>query len=186
MSEEEATQQVSSLYESWYAIVFRYAARLAGRVDIAEEVVQEAFIQLYQGLVAGKQIRNPRAWTFCVVRRQVGRRLGHFRRDRDRYVPLETLDILPAGHVGPYELESEAERIQTYFSVLARREEEVILLRLAGMRYREIADELGITISSVNTLLVRALRKLKIAIKLDELTDSSSHETADRTPKTLQ
>jgi RNA polymerase sigma-70 factor (ECF subfamily) len=186
MTEEEATQLVSSLYESWYAIVVRYASRLVGNVDIVEDVVQDAFMQLYQELLAGRQIKNPRAWTFCVVRRQVRRRGAYFRRETDRHQPLETLNTLPAGRVDPSEVESQADRMQKFFSVLTRREEEVISLRMAGMTYRGIADELGITVSSVNTLLIRALRKLKTAIGFDESRDFSSYETENYRPKTLQ
>jgi RNA polymerase sigma factor (sigma-70 family) len=45
--------------------------------------------------------------------------------------------------------------------VLSRREEEVLLLRLDAMKYREIADQLGISMSFVNTILARVLQKLK-------------------------
>jgi RNA polymerase sigma factor (sigma-70 family) len=186
MTEEEATRVVVSLYESWYAIVLRYASRVAYSADIAEDIVQEAFMQLYRDLLNGKQIRNLRAWTFCVVRRQASRRWDHFRRDTDRHDPLEVLDHLNAGRVAPSEVESEADRVQKFFRVLTRREEETILLRMAGLKYRAIAKELGITVSSVNSLLIRALRKLKTAIMSDELRDSSSHETVGRIPRALQ
>ena len=54
--------------------------------------------------------------------------------------------------------------IRTLLSVLTPREEEVLLLRLDAMKYREIADQLGISMNSVNTLLARALRKLQEAM----------------------
>ena len=53
--------------------------------------------------------------------------------------------------------------IRSLLSVLTPREEEVLLLRLESLKYREIADQLGISINSVNTLLARALRKLQQA-----------------------
>jgi RNA polymerase sigma factor (sigma-70 family) len=54
--------------------------------------------------------------------------------------------------------------IRSLLSVLSPREEEVLLLRLEALKYREIADQLGISINSVNTLLARALRKLQAAV----------------------
>ena len=51
--------------------------------------------------------------------------------------------------------------IADYLCLLSRREEEVLLLRLEAMKYREIADQLGISMNSVNTILARALQKLK-------------------------
>ena len=60
-------------------------------------------------------------------------------------------------------------------SVLSERETEVLSLRLAELKYREIAAELGISSSSVNTLLCRALRKLQRVSNVD-----LSVVTADR------
>ena len=47
--------------------------------------------------------------------------------------------------------------------MLSPREEEVLLLKLEALKYREIAAQLGISMNSANTLLARALRKLKEA-----------------------
>ena len=48
-------------------------------------------------------------------------------------------------------------------SRLAPREREVVLLRAQGLRYREIASQLGISSNSVGTLLLRAMRKMRAA-----------------------
>jgi RNA polymerase sigma-70 factor (ECF subfamily) len=53
--------------------------------------------------------------------------------------------------------------IRSLLSVLSPREEEVLLLRLEALKYREIAEQLGISMNSVNTLLARSLRKLQEA-----------------------
>jgi RNA polymerase sigma factor (sigma-70 family) len=50
------------------------------------------------------------------------------------------------------------EDIRSLLSVLSPREEEVLLLRLESLKYREIASQLGISMNSVNTLLARALQ----------------------------
>ena len=54
--------------------------------------------------------------------------------------------------------------IRDLLSVLSPREEEVLLLRLDALKYREIADQLGISMNSVNALLARALRNLQVAM----------------------
>ena len=50
-----------------------------------------------------------------------------------------------------------------FLSVLTQREEEVMLLRAKGMKYREIADSLDISTNSVGTLVMRAVRKIRLA-----------------------
>ena len=62
--------------------------------------------------------------------------------------------------------------VRDLLGLLSRREEEVLLLRLEAMKYREIADHLGISMNSVNTLLARALRKLQTAAAQHAVTGS--------------
>lgn len=50
-------------------------------------------------------------------------------------------------------------------SLLTPRETEVLLLRLEGLKYHEIAGELDISLNTVGTLLVRSMRKLREAVR---------------------
>ena len=126
-----------------------------GKYDLAEDLVQDVFTQLYQALRSGKDIEHPKAWTMCVLRRAVNRGL----QERFRFDQLDELDLV---RERPEEL-ADVSIIQNLLYLLSRREEEVLLLRLEAMKYREIADHLGISMNSVNTLLARALRKLQKA-----------------------
>ena len=80
--------------------------------------------------------------------------------DRNLHDQLDEMDIPgePAAEI------SKLVEIRGLLSVLSPREEEVLLLRLEALKYREIADHLGISMNSVNTLLARALRKLQTAM----------------------
>src|SRR5207245_5433388 len=100
-------------------------------------------------------IEHPKAWTICVLRRAMNRQI----KDRTPHEPLDELEL--AGETAT-ELSSLAD-IRSLLSVLSPREEEVLLLRLEALKYREIAEQLGISMNSVNTLLARALRKLQEA-----------------------
>lgn len=122
---------------------------------MAEDLAQETFCELYKSLRSGRTIDYPKAWTLCVLKREMNRRL----KDRSLYDPLNELDF--AG--GPTPGISAVDDLQSLFHVLTHREGEVLLLRLESLKYREIADQLGISINSVNTLLSRALKKLQLA-----------------------
>ena len=156
MSRDEATAVVNALFDSWYDAMVRYACRLTGSADAAEEVVQEAFLQLFDQLCSGTIIANPRAWTFCVVRRGAGRRVE---RHLNREVSLDDTDLLE-NLATPPDCGASGD-LERMLSVLTRREMEVVMLRLESMKYREIGAALGISGNSVNVLLARALRKLQ-------------------------
>jgi RNA polymerase sigma-70 factor (ECF subfamily) len=155
VNETDATTLVTELFDRWYTPLVRYAIRSTAAHDHAEDLVQDAFMQLYQALRSGKCIEYPKAWTLCVVRRAVSRQL----QERFRYEQLDELEI---AQVWPEDA-ADAFTVHSLLGLLSRREEEVLLLRLESMKYREIADHLGISMNSVNTFLARALRKLHAA-----------------------
>ena len=161
MDPKEATKIVTDLFGSGYLMLVRYAVRATGSLEVAEDLVQEAFMLLYRELRRGQSIENPKAWTFCVIRRLISKEVNTYRRTNALHEPLTVLDDLPAP--GDSHLRPQLDDVTRLFSVLTRREEEVTLLRMAALKYREIADQLGISPKSVSTLLARALRKLRKA-----------------------
>lgn len=158
MNESDATELVTALFDRWYMSLVRYALRTTASYESAEDLAQDAFMQLYRALRAGKKIEHPKAWTICVLRRAMNRQM----KDRGLYEQLEEVHLQMLGEAA-VEVSRLAE-IRSLLSVLSPREEEVLLLRLETLKYREIAGQLGISITSVDNLLARALRKLQEAI----------------------
>jgi len=173
VNETDATTLVTELFDHWYTPLVRYALRSTAAHDQAEDLVQDVFMQLYQALRSGKCIEYPKAWTLCVLRRAVNHKL----RERYHYEQLDEQEIAPVLPEDGFD----ASTIQGLLSLLTRREEEVLLLRLEAMKYREIADHLGISMNTVNTLLARALRKLHEATTQHAIKGSANvHEKKSR------
>jgi RNA polymerase sigma-70 factor, ECF subfamily len=160
MDETEATILVTGLFDRWYTQLIRYVVVATGSSDFAEDLVQDVFMQLYQILRSGKDIEHPKAWTLCVLRRAVVRQM----QERSRFEQLDGIEIAQNW------LNEGTDRyvLQNLLGVLSPREHEVLLLRLEAMKYREIADRLGISMTSVNTLLARALQKLNKAVTVEK------------------
>jgi len=158
MDQETATRVVNDLFDSLGTFLFRYAFRRTGSHEVAHDLVQEAFLALYRDLRTGKQIQDPKLWTIAIVRNQIRKQARTNRRRLEDLVSTEILDLYPAPL--PYCGEPE-DRPPVSLSVLTPREEEVVLLRLQSLKYREIAAQLGIGAKSVCTLLTRAIRKLR-------------------------
>jgi len=156
VDEHDAIALVTELFEHWYMFLVRYAVRFTENYDMAEDLAQETFCELYRNIRGGKSIAHPKAWTLCVLKREMNRRIKEYA----RYEPLDDMEI----EGGPIPGISAEDDLQSLLSVLTPREAEVLLLRLEPLKYREIADQLGISMNSVNTLLARALKKLQQAI----------------------
>jgi len=180
MTQQDATNLVSSLFDSWYPRLVNYAYRLTNNTALAQDAVQDSFMQLYRALELGKDIHNPRAWTFCVVRREIGRQMRNYGSHEVSFDGLDFVD--PRAN---HDLFFEYEEIANILSRLSPRESDVIRLRMESLKCREIASELGISINSVTTLLARALRKLT-EIVIEPAHSLVTEEGGSNVQKTLQ
>ena len=177
---------VNSLFGEWYAPLLRYACRATGCLETAEDVVQEAFTELYRSMLEGKDIANPKAWTLCVVRRRIVDQQREQARHGGSFLSISDLGELAAGISQPAPAGWEEDRMTQLLAVLSAREEEVLLLRAKGLKYRQIADSLKISINSVKTLLARAIRKMQqIPGDLSHTRRGPRHD-GETIPETLQ
>lgn len=157
----KAKALVSTLFAEWYGPLLRYAFRDLRSMETAEDVVQEAFTELYRTLLGGKKVANPRGWTLCVVRRGIIDRRRLQQRHGGVLLPLAAAGGLTAEPVAAPPPGWQEERLTQWLSLLSGREEEVLLLRASGLKYRQIAGQLKISVNSVKTFLTRAIRKMR-------------------------
>jgi RNA polymerase sigma factor (sigma-70 family) len=161
----QASRCIEGLIEAWGPSLARQAYRVTGDREAADDLVQEAFLALYQELRKGVRIDNLRAWTLTVVRNQAAKRHRRLAVRWEQLEPGSTLDRFEA-QVAPDE--AGVDDLMEMIGVLSSREQEVLLLRLDALKYREIAECLGIDESSVSTHLARAIRKLQAEVKARE------------------
>src|SRR5713226_3048080 len=57
-------EKVTLYFEQWRDPVYRYVVAAFGDPVGAEEITQEAFLQLYKRLHSGQKVVNVRAWVF--------------------------------------------------------------------------------------------------------------------------
>ena len=153
---------LQEVHAAHHASLFRYLNRLSGDPDLAADLVQEAFVRLYQ---RGSLPDRPDRWLVTVAlnlfrneRSMAGRRRD-LRRERAR-------DIAPARLPSPVErVESEEvrARVRAALDRLPSRDRELLLLRAEGYGYRDLAAMLELREASVGTFLSRAKRAFRAA-----------------------
>lgn len=151
MHRDDPSTSVTELYKAWGPSLLRYAAALSASIPLAEDLVNESFLELHRNLAEGVTIHNPRAWTLTVVRNL----LHKHRRGTRRIVEFPNLEKLAAP---PVEHLNDLRRL---LHQLTEREQQVLLLRMDSLKYHEIAEELQIAPGTVAALLSRALSKLR-------------------------
>jgi RNA polymerase sigma-70 factor, ECF subfamily len=158
-------EQITQLFDELRQPVRRYLLCLNVSPMETEEIIQDTFLRLFRHLHSGGREDNLRGWVFRVAH-NIG--INELKR-RKYFVPsnprqetdFSTLRIDPAPN--PEELLLRKERmVRTHeaISALSGRQKQCLYLRAEGFRYREIAELLGITVSTVAELLHRAIKKL--------------------------
>ena len=153
----------SSLYDATSAKLFGVCLRVLNNRAEAEEVLQEAYVRIWQK--ADSYAANgysPMTWLITVTRNLAIDRL------RARKAPTQDIDDMPdIRDTGPTPeaaaiAASERAQIDTCMDELDDgRADAVRGAYLDGYSYQELADQYGVPINTMRTWLRRSLQKLK-------------------------
>jgi RNA polymerase sigma-70 factor (ECF subfamily) len=153
------------LFEELRERLLRYLLVLGLSAHDGEEIIQESFLLLFQHLQRGKSRENLRGWIFRVAR-NLGLKQRMANQLRLRRI-VEFDETLPEQHVdrnpNPEEQLRNKERRSRLLAVvnaLSEQDQSCLCMRAEGLRYREIAEALGISLGSVAASLARSLARL--------------------------
>jgi RNA polymerase sigma-70 factor (TIGR02957 family) len=148
-------------------IAFAIAYRMLGSVAEAEDVVQEALLQVHQALEAGERIASPRAFVASVTTRRAIDELRSARVRREEYVGEWLPEpIITDGRDDPARHAEMADSLSLAMLVLLERlspEQRAVLLLhdVFGYAYPQIAGIVGKREDNVRQLAARARRHLR-------------------------
>lgn len=154
-------REATTLFEELRKPLLRYLVSLGLSADAAQDVVQDAFLSLHRALTSGASQQNARAWLFRVAHNQARNRQKSYHERFGAPLAGEVLDLADESTPERALLKKERYRkLAEAVRALSDAERECLLLRAEGLRYREIAEVLGLARSTVADLVDRAVRKL--------------------------
>ena len=152
---------VEQIYSQTRAAICAYIRCLGVTDAQAQEVTQEVYLLLYQTMRKGKEVLNLRAWLFRVAHNlslRVRSREKAFRSvdpDWERFTSL-TVESPERAMLDREKMR----KVQSALETLSPQQRNCLYLRAEGLRYREIAEVMGISLSTVNEFLRRAIARL--------------------------
>lgn len=149
---------VVDLYATMRTPLLSYAYHVAGPSGDAEDLVQIAFLKLFDQLQSRAPIENVRSWLYRVVHNAAIDQLRH--QGRQDFLVSEWLAESVAA---PSSAEQDLilrQRIAQSLSLLNERERHCLMLRADGLSYKEISEVLSISVKAVSVYLVRGLKKI--------------------------
>src|ERR1700751_6047932 len=156
-----ADGEAATLYRELRKPLLRYLVCLGISSDEAQDVVQDAFLSLHRHLAAGGSQENIRSWLFRVAHNRARNHQNRY--DRRFGMPLDSKEELVLDETTPDRAVLDKEKFQQVagaIRLLSASEQECLLLRAGGLRYREIGELNGISISTVSDTVSRAIKKL--------------------------
>ncbi len=153
--------RLGELFERHHRRLYLYCRRLSGDAAAAEDLVQEIFMRLLRYRESYRPDAEFAPWLYTLARHAC---LDHLRRapagmvsDTDLGEPASPAPGAEADAAG----REAARLLQRAFRRLPDKERELLVLaRLEGRRYQEIAAVLGCSVGAVKVRVHRAVRKL--------------------------
>jgi RNA polymerase sigma-70 factor (ECF subfamily) len=144
--------------------VFNYVLRLVGDRALAEDLTQEVFLRVYQGLPKFSLRCKFTTWLFQVTKNRV---LDELRASERRPRHLVALDDVPPLEVmdAPIERGETVDALWRAIEGLSTDLKMALLLRdVAGLSYTEIADSLEVTLATVKWRIYKGREDVALAL----------------------
>ena len=150
--------------------VYNYVLRLVNDRVLAEDLTQEVFLRVYQGLPKFSLRSKFTTWLFQVTKNRV---LDELRASERRPRLTVALDDIPPLEV----VDAPAERLEAVDAVWRSVRELNVDLKMAlllrdvvGLSYTEIADSLEITLATVKWRIYKAREEVQLALAREGIT----------------
>jgi RNA polymerase sigma-70 factor (ECF subfamily) len=155
--------------------LFGYLRRYVGDDDLADDVFQNTFIAVFRKIGQYEPGRAARPWLYAIATNQAIDALRKRTRQGDRSADARTapdeegeprplFELVPAPGPGPGETADRAEQAELVRAAVDRLpdllRQVVVLAYFQGLKYKDIADALGIPVGTVKSRLHAATTKL--------------------------
>ena len=166
MTSENDQLAFREFYDHFFVTLFRFTCSLIRNREIAEEITHDVFIQCWQKRHELGGIRNPEVYLFVSARNRV---VDHTRK-------LSASPSLPLGdREEMLQLSPDPEQLLITAEMMGKMEEAIgelppkcrevfVLVKQYGLRYKEVAAILDLSVKTVENQLAIAIRKLTMAV----------------------
>ena len=164
---------LEAVFEAEETPLLRYAFGLLGRREVAEELVQDAFLRLHQHW---EDVLQPRAWLFRCVRNRAYNYIRDNKRETltdpstpDTYAGSDVEVKQDMGREAPDDVLGKMEAAGMVHLVLAEMDErDQLLIQLKyfeGLKYSEISQRTGMSVGNVGYRLHHILKSLADSLR---------------------
>lgn len=150
------TAAVTELYDRYNRPVFTLAYRALGDRGLAEEAVQQTFLQAWRAAAKFDPDRDPAPWLYAIARRVA---IDLYRRERRHDADSDEPDMAVLPHT--FEAAWEAWEVRSALDRIPDDEREILrATHYLGLTHSQAAEHLGVPVGTVKSRLYRAHRRM--------------------------
>ncbi|MBI5324492.1 MAG: RNA polymerase sigma factor [Ignavibacteriae bacterium] len=150
-------------------LLFRFARRLLGNREDAEDIIQEVFIKLWQRLENLDEKRNFDAFAMTVTKNLC---IDKLRARRGKFIELDEEITFNQNNVKDFEIRDSVEQAMILMDSLPVKQKMIMHLRdIEGLEYDEISNMLGYERNDIKVTLSRARKRIR-----EQLTELYNYE----------
>lgn len=155
--DEKALKEVVDKYYNQLCV---YSVQYTDSLEVSEDIVQDFIIRLWEKKLHLTINNNLKSFLFNSVRNAS---VDYLRKHQPyRFVEIEEDAYITDFEPNETEIEEQVRRLKQYLKELTPKEYKVLMeIVVHNKKYKEVAEELGLSVNSIKTHLSRALKFLR-------------------------
>ncbi len=150
------------IYKEYFSMLVGFAFQYVGDSDTAKDITQEVFSKIWKHSDEIVIRTNVKSYLFGAVRNAC---LNHVRHEKVKEAHTKEIRPITTEEISFLEMDELADKVQKVMDQLPEKRREVFeMSRFEGKKYKEIAEELGVSIKTVETQMSRALKAMREAL----------------------
>lgn len=156
-----------TVYQKWYAELCIYAQHFTSDADEAEDIVQNILVKLWDKRNSLKSVKSLKSYLYRMVHNACLNKHEHTKvKEKHKSEALATLHEF---EIEAYSIDDETNDFSNLKSALEKLPEKnrniFKMHYFQGLKHKEIAEQLNISDRTVETHIVKGLRKLRELLK---------------------
>ncbi len=164
LSKSKPDEAFEAIFHEHWSSIHRFITRMVSDPSEAEDLTLETFFRLYKHNPAQQDESNTRGWLYKVATNLALQSIRSFKR-RENYEINAGKDALEEtnAHQPPkiFAEKEEQNFVRMALGQMNSRRAELLVMRYSGMAYKDIAQALKLSPTSIGPLLLRAEREFE-------------------------
>ncbi len=156
--------EYESLFKSHYSELCAFANRYLSDIEASEEIVQSFFVKFWEKRESLNTVHAKRSYFFASIKNACLNQLKHIEiREEYKAYNKREMELEEFGVDDELEANELSEKIRKSIDKMPEGRRKIFIMsRYEGLKYREIAEKLKISIKTVENQMGSAIKHLKV------------------------